>query len=212
VTQSLLPPPLDRGDLTARARIRDAAVVGIAEYGVRGVTVRTIAAQAGVSPALVIHHFGSKQGVVDAAAAAVLEWMQQATAESANDDDPAGAHERRLERFERLLSEQPAIRGFVRRMLLEGTPAGLAWFRGAVDRSAAELLRRERSRMARPSYDVRAEATMLLILWLAPLLLGPLVEHALDVDFADEAAQVRWRRAQTELLTSSLYPRKRKVR
>jgi AcrR family transcriptional regulator len=46
-------------DLTTRARIRDAAVLRFARAGF-GATVREIAADAGVSPGLVIHHFGSK--------------------------------------------------------------------------------------------------------------------------------------------------------
>ncbi|PDP88286.1 TetR family transcriptional regulator [Glycomyces fuscus] len=46
-------------DLTARARIRDAAIGCFGQHGF-GVTVRAIAEQAGVSPGLVIHHFGSK--------------------------------------------------------------------------------------------------------------------------------------------------------
>lgn len=49
-------------DLTARARIRDAAVRCFGEQGF-GVSVRAIAAEAGVSPALVIHHFGSKDSL-----------------------------------------------------------------------------------------------------------------------------------------------------
>lgn len=46
-------------DLTARARIRDAAVECFAEVGLDA-SFRTIAARAGVSPGLITHHFGSK--------------------------------------------------------------------------------------------------------------------------------------------------------
>lgn len=49
-----------KDDLTARARIRDAAIECFAQEGF-GVSVRTIAEHAGVSPGLVIHHFGSKE-------------------------------------------------------------------------------------------------------------------------------------------------------
>lgn len=49
-------------DLTARARIRDAALARFAADGF-GAPLRAIAADAGVSPALVIHHFGSKDGL-----------------------------------------------------------------------------------------------------------------------------------------------------
>ncbi len=46
-------------DLTARARIRDAAIACFAEEGF-GASFRAIARRAGVSPGLITHHFGSK--------------------------------------------------------------------------------------------------------------------------------------------------------
>jgi AcrR family transcriptional regulator len=49
-------------DLTARARIRDAAITRFAADGF-DVGVRVIAADANVSPGLVMHHFGSKDGL-----------------------------------------------------------------------------------------------------------------------------------------------------
>ena len=54
-------------DLTAAARIRDAAIEQFGEHGF-GVGLRTIAEAAGVSAALVIHHFGSKDGLRKACA------------------------------------------------------------------------------------------------------------------------------------------------
>jgi TetR/AcrR family transcriptional regulator, regulator of cefoperazone and chloramphenicol sensitivity len=53
-------------DLTARARIRDAAIRLFAERGIAGTTVRDIAQQAGVSPGLLRHHFGSKEALREA--------------------------------------------------------------------------------------------------------------------------------------------------
>jgi AcrR family transcriptional regulator len=53
-------------DLTARARIRDAAIALMAERGIDGATIREIAQAAGVSSGLLRHHFGSKEGLRDA--------------------------------------------------------------------------------------------------------------------------------------------------
>jgi AcrR family transcriptional regulator len=50
-------------DLTARARIRDAAIALFAERGIGSATIRDIAQAAGVSSGLVRHHFGSKEGL-----------------------------------------------------------------------------------------------------------------------------------------------------
>src|SRR5690606_4589585 len=53
-------------DLTTRARIRDAALDLFPEQGFNRSTVRVIAEKAGVSPGLVLHHFGSKEGLREA--------------------------------------------------------------------------------------------------------------------------------------------------
>src|SRR6266508_1453721 len=53
-------------DLTARARIRDAALRLFAERGIEAATIRDIAKAAGVSSGLVRHHFGSKEALRDA--------------------------------------------------------------------------------------------------------------------------------------------------
>jgi AcrR family transcriptional regulator len=69
--------PADPRDLTARARIRDAAVEAVARRG-SGFTVREVAAAAGVSPGLVLHHFGSKDGLRAACDAHVLAEIRRA--------------------------------------------------------------------------------------------------------------------------------------
>ena len=65
-------------DRTARAAIREAALRPFARCGVDGVTFRVVAPAAGVSPALVIRHYGSKEQLreaVDGQVAATLEAM-----------------------------------------------------------------------------------------------------------------------------------------
>ncbi|MEV7010986.1 helix-turn-helix domain-containing protein [Streptosporangium sp. NPDC051022] len=56
----------DFEDLTARARIRDAALRHFGEHGFERATIRGIAETAGVSSGLVRHHFGSKQALREA--------------------------------------------------------------------------------------------------------------------------------------------------
>lgn len=53
-------------DLTTTARIRDAALARFPTDGFGGTTIRAVAADAGVSPGLVVHHFGSKDGLREA--------------------------------------------------------------------------------------------------------------------------------------------------
>lgn len=59
------------GDLTAVARIRNAALTCFARDGF-SVGMRTIAAEAGVTAGLITHHFGSKEGLRRACDAEVL--------------------------------------------------------------------------------------------------------------------------------------------
>jgi len=58
-------------DLTARARIREAAIELFADRGIEGATIRDIAEKAGVSSGLLRHHFGSKEGLLVAVVRAV---------------------------------------------------------------------------------------------------------------------------------------------
>jgi AcrR family transcriptional regulator len=60
-------------DLTARARIRDAAIRLFAERGIDGTTVRDVTQAAGVSPGLLRHHFGSKEALREACDHYVLD-------------------------------------------------------------------------------------------------------------------------------------------
>jgi AcrR family transcriptional regulator len=55
--------PARASDLSAQARIRNAALVGFADRGVAQTSIRDVARAAGVSPGLVQHHFGTKEGL-----------------------------------------------------------------------------------------------------------------------------------------------------
>jgi len=75
-------------DLTAAARIRDAAIAQFGQHGF-GVGLRAIAEAAGVSAALVIHHFGSKEGLRRACDDYVAEEIRNSNSEAIQSNDPA---------------------------------------------------------------------------------------------------------------------------
>ena len=64
-------------DLTARARIRDAALALFADRGLDGTTIRDIAKAAGVSGGLIRHHFGSKDDLRAACDSYALDQLMQ---------------------------------------------------------------------------------------------------------------------------------------
>jgi len=198
--------PHQEQDLTAKARIRNAAFKLIARHGVDAASVRRVAAQAGVSSSLVMHHFGSKQGVVDAVSSWVVSAISEVTRDSSDVTAPAEAHRRRWLQFERATKNAPLVAAYVRRMLLSDDPSGLHWFKRTVDDGADHLIERANMNIARPVSDPHITAAMIVILGFAPVILRPQLEHALDLDFDDEHDRARWADAQTELLSSALYP------
>src|ERR1700753_2569873 len=75
-------------DLTAAARIRDAAIEGFGARGF-GVGLRSIAEAAGVSAALVIHHFGYKDGLRKVCDDYVADEFRSGKSEAMRSSDPA---------------------------------------------------------------------------------------------------------------------------
>ena len=75
-------------DRTAVARIRDAAIDQWGQHGFN-VGLRSIAEAAGVSAALVIHHFGSKEGLRKACDDYIAEEIRDSKTEALQSNDPA---------------------------------------------------------------------------------------------------------------------------
>ncbi|MDT5349743.1 MAG: hypothetical protein QOH91_3030 [Mycobacterium sp.] len=101
-------------DLTATARIRDAAIEQFAQHGF-AVGLRTIAEAAGVSAALVIHHFGSKEGLRKACDDYVAEEIRNSKSEALTSNDPASWLGQMAE-----IESYAALTGYVVRSLQTG--------------------------------------------------------------------------------------------
>jgi AcrR family transcriptional regulator len=199
-----------QGDLTTKARIRAAAMEVIAERGMARASVRAIADRAGVSAALVLHHYGSRQAVLDEVARWALQALhamtERAARAAAATSAFAGATQQRQAAMDLLLAQVPHLGDYLRQLLLEPSPDSVRWFVAAVEATALDLGEREQQGRARPSSDVPATATMLVLLSMAPLLLQPFLDAALGTDVSAAEGRNRWRRSQAELLTSALYP------
>jgi AcrR family transcriptional regulator len=82
-------PERSADELNTRARIRDAAISVFGDEGF-GVGVRAIATAAGVSPGLVNHHFGSKDGLRAACDDHVREVIRQSKLQYMQRPSPGG--------------------------------------------------------------------------------------------------------------------------
>lgn len=141
-------------DATARARIRDAAIRRFGAEGF-GVGLRAIAADAGVSPALVLHHFGSKDGLRRACDEHVLAVVAEVKARAVG---PAGpevvmTQMAELEQYAPLVAYQlrsVIAGGEMAKALIEDFMAGArSW---VADGVAAGTLRPSRDEEARLRY------------------------------------------------------------
>ncbi len=179
-------------DLTARARIRDAALARFGSDGIAGASVRAIAADAGVSGALVLHHFGSKEGLRQACD----EYVLSAIRAGENADVSA---------LGEMLRSATPVRRYLARALLDGSESANALFAEIVERTEQWLADGESEGWVRPTSDVRARAVTYVSWLLAPLVLGDQVGRLLGGDPAETATAVRGARAGLEMLTNGLF-------
>ncbi len=142
-------------DLTAAARIRDAAIAQFGEHGF-GAGLRTIAEAAGVSAALVIHHFGSKDGLRKACDDYVAEEIRSTKSEALKSNDPATWFAQMAE----IESYAPMMAYLIRSMLSGGELASMLW-RRMIDNAEEYLDEGVRAGTIKPSRDPRARARYL---------------------------------------------------
>lgn len=142
-------------DLTAAARIRDAAIEQFGEHGF-GVGLRAIAEAAGVSAALVIHHFGSKDGLRKACEDYIAETIRGTKSEAVRSNDPATwfAQMAEIEEY------APLMAYLVRSMQSGGELANMLW-RRMIDNAEEYMEEGVRAGTIKPSRDPRARARYL---------------------------------------------------
>ena len=180
-----------REDLTAAAAIRIAAMELFADHGYADVTVRQIASAAGVSPALVIHHYGSKENlraVLEERVAAFVESMLADLARGQEEGGSASVAQLFADRLER----EPAMAGFVRRLLCDGGPAGVGLFERLYQATRAGMQAMEQAGVVRPSRDEPVRNAFLLSNDLAMVLLRPHISQVIGVDPLARDGLVRW--------------------
>lgn len=129
---------VEKSDLTGRARLRAAALELFAERGFEATSTRAVAAAAGVSPALVTRHFGSKDGLRAEVDRYVLERIG---GELAGVDPADGLLESLGSVSARLFGADPVLRGYLRQVLLEDGEASAELFGRLLSGARAELER-----------------------------------------------------------------------
>jgi TetR/AcrR family transcriptional regulator, regulator of cefoperazone and chloramphenicol sensitivity len=142
-------------DLTAVARIRDAAIDQVGQHGF-SVGLRAIAQAAGVSAALVIHHFGSKEGLLRACDEYIAEQVREAKAESLRSTDPASWLSAVAE-----IDTYAPMTAYLVRSLQSGSDLAKEFWQRMIDNAEQYLEEGVRAGTLKPSRDPKARAKFL---------------------------------------------------
>lgn len=187
-------------DLTAMARIRLAAIEVFAEAGFAHATVRVIAERAGVSPALIVHHYGSKAGLRQACDDYVIEFIV-AEKKLALAGGP-------LPTVRDFLEAHPEMRpmySYLKRVLVEGGPSGRTLFERMAADTRSYLDAGVEAGQIRPSVDPEAQAAILTAYSVGVLLLDSAVGGLLGGDSVmDDGIADRYASVTLELFTHGL--------
>lgn len=100
---------------TGREALLRAAVHVVAHKGLRGMTYRAVAEEAGVNNSLVAHHFGSR----DALIAAALGWASEQSIAASRLQEAAQQEDTLTEALMALLLAEPELQVFQYEMILE---------------------------------------------------------------------------------------------
>jgi len=182
-------------DLTARARIRDAAMEEFATRGEAGATIRGIAQRAGVSPALVQHHFRTKAGLREACDAHVLTYLRG--------EVESGIGEGRIgdpSFIAAIYKSAPPVLRYLSRALVDGSPAAATVF----DQIVAIT---ERYLKDRPgASDPHTRAVVLAAMRLGATVLHEHVSRQLGTEMFGAASAPRIGRAMLDILAPEIVP------
>ena len=187
-------------DLTARARIREAAIACFAATGFDA-TVRQIATRAGVSAGLITHHFGSKDALREACDTEVLARILEL-----NEDGIRRSPGEAIGRIAELGNFGPMF-GYTLRSVREGGEPGRMFLAKMIEDAKAYTAEAVESGLVKPSADPDARAELLVTQSIGGMLLQ--LTLAGQTDLSDGAAIIRSLYERTtfatlELLTNGL--------
>lgn len=154
-----------------------------------------------MSAALVIHHFGSKEGLRQACDAYVSHELVQSGREEL-DRDLVGVMREWLTDQQRF---KPAFDYLVRMLTSEDSGAGAALFDALLVQTRSVMDEAVTAGQVRASQDPTALAVMLATTALAPLVLGSHVGRALGGDGLDAPTLGRYMLPVLEVFTNGLY-------
>lgn len=184
-------------DLTARARIREAAIRLFAEHGVEETAILDIAREAGVSGGLIRHHFGSKDGLRVACDTYVYSELVRFKLEAL---EKRKADPEFLVTFD---ARQVLLRRYFGRAMIDGSPAAASRFDEIVDEYEQSFIDQPGLDLA----DARACAAVMTGMTIGVLTMQHHIARALAEDPLSPKLQERISLAYGDIYSPALLPR-----
>lgn len=169
-------PRATNDDLTAKARIRNAALDLYSKSGPDRISLRAIASEAGVTLGLVQHHYKTKAGLRDAVDQLVVDYFATALAEVPDVEHPADLAAARDEAVRRMLEANPPVLDYVRRAVLDPSGENLHLLDALVDLTAREVSTLRKSGRASTRRRESTQIVAVLVRQMGEMLLAPLVD------------------------------------
>lgn len=167
-------------DLTSKARIRNAALSLFAQYGEDGVSMRAIAASAGVTVGLVTHHFGTKVALREAVDTLIVDFFTDTLSSTPRDGTARHVVELRDAAVAEMLQANPTVVDYLRRSLLSGTgrPGDVLSRLAALTADQVRVLREDG--LASTDHSVTEQTVTTIVRQFGRILLQPLVNRIVD--------------------------------
>lgn len=191
----------DDPDRTARARIRDAAIERFASVGVSAANLKDIAADAGVSTPLVVHHFGSKDGLraaCDDHVAAVIRKQKHEAMQAGKSLDPFQA-------VREAYGDTPVLR-YLAKTLADGSPRVDELIDEMLEDSLGYMAEGVENGILKPAENPRERAVVLILWTLGALVLHDQAKRLLGIDPTSDRIEdtIEWARVNGDVLAGSV--------
>lgn len=184
-----------------QGRILDAALEVFSVHGTSDATLQMIAESAGVSVGLVQHHFGTKDGLIEAVGAHALGLVAAAMSAPL----PESGVDAVIEvgrRVSLLLADHTTALDYLARLVVDGAPLGAAFFDAMVANGMAQWQQLAETDATAPDLDLVWAALNPLILILGGIICRRQLDRHLPEPLTSPTQLQRWQQAVNSLIRS----------